>query len=168
MKPKSLVFAIGVLCSCVLIVSVAKAQQEDAAGQDKLLNLPEADKAEYQRVAGTWKTTREWQGRTYSGNKTHKGGKSEVSFLDSEGKLLHTHTSEYKLKRLGDIRIFVYFNRKVTAGPNKGDERPGVQRYIYKVVDDQFFEIQGAFASQQGKPSIIVWDRVNPEAKTPQ
>ena len=117
MMSRPIALLVGVVWLFVPGVSAVTAQKEDAAEREKLLKLPEADQAEYQRVEGAWKGTFQLQGVTYSGSKTHKGGKSKVSFFDGNGKLLSTHTSEYKLKNLGDLRVFVYFNRKVTEGP---------------------------------------------------
>ncbi len=95
--------------------------------------------------------------------KTERDGMSSVTLSDAQGNVLHAHHAQYKLERTGQVRIFSYWNRTVTEGPDKGLVDPRPRSYIYRVHDGHFFEIHGLKLQDEQQPSILIWDRL--EAK---
>lgn len=122
-------------------------------------------KEDYKQLEGSWETEqRDAQGVVFTVVKTERDRKSVVTVYDQNGNVTYAHTSDFELKRQGDIRIFRHSNRIVTAGPDKGKIQKEPREYIYKIVGDRFYEIQGAMISQQREsPRIGVWKRRNKE-----
>ena len=123
-------------------------------------------KEDYRRLEGTWETeVRDAQGNVVTVVKSERDRKSVVTAYDHKGNVLHSHTSDFELKCVGDVRIFRYSNRTVTQGPDKGTIQKEPREYIYKIVGDRMYEIQGALISQERQsPSITVWKRRDKEA----
>lgn len=157
-------------CSLVLAVwflpGIAVAQETAPSTRDpeaakKLFDLPEASKEEYAQVEGTWKLSQDTDeaGRPRR-VKTHQGGKTTVTTNDADGNVVSQHKSEYKLKRSGMVRIFVYFNVVPATGPSKGREFPGPFYYAYNVQDNRFLEVNGLLAGDDRSPRVLRWNRV--------
>jgi hypothetical protein len=126
-----------------------------------LMNLPEASSEEYAQVEGTWElaldtNTAERQRRV----KTHQGGMTTVTARDADGKIVSQHTSEYKLKRSGMARIFVFFNVVPATGPSEGRRLPGPFYYAYNVQGNRFLEVYGLLAGDDRSPRVLRWNRV--------
>lgn len=122
-------------------------------------------KEDYLQLEGSWeREQRDSEGNVSTVIKSERDRKSVVTVYDHKGNVLHSHTSDYELKRCGDMRIFRYWNRTVTQGPDKGSIQKEPREYIYKIVGDRFYEIQGAMISQQREsPRIGVWKRRDKE-----
>ncbi len=132
------------ICTCVV------ADEPDAALQQ-----------DYAAIGGTWqREMRDEQGRTLVVTKSEQDGMSLVTIRDAQGKILHSHHSQYKLERSGEVRIFRYWNRTVTDGPDKGRIDTQTRSYIYRIHADRFYEIHGLLLEDTGRPSVIVWERV--------
>lgn len=111
-------------------------------------------------IEGKW----ERRGKDASGKpflivKNHAAGATTLTAYDGEGKVVHQHKSEYRLKETGDIRVSTYFNMEVTAGPNKGTKAAGPFSYAYRIEGDTFYEFTGVLVSDKGPPAIVVWKR---------
>ncbi len=120
---------------------------------------------DYRQLEGSWEMEqRDAQGRVSTVVKSERDRKSLVTVYDHNGNVIHSHTSEYELKRCGDVRLFRFRNRTVTQGPDKGVIQKEPREYIYKIVGDQLYEIQGALISQpRESPRIGVWKRRDKE-----
>ena len=82
---------------------------------------------------------------------------------DADGKVLHSHHSQYELERTGKVRIFKYWNRTVTDGSDAGRVDPEPRSYIYRVIGNRFYEIHGVLTEDQRSPAIFIWNRVKVE-----
>ena len=157
-------------CSLVLAVwllpGTAAAQEaapspRDPAAANRLFDLTEASAEEYAQVEGTWELVQDTdEAGTPRRVKTHQGGKTTVTAYDADGRIIGQHNSEYKLKRSGMARIFVFFNVVPATGPSKGHEFPGPFYYAYNVQDDRFLEVYGLLAGDDRSPRVLRWDRV--------
>lgn len=128
-----------------------------ASAQEK--SDSEADQ-ELARVQGTWARTVETDGGTFKIVKVHEGNKSTVTTYYPDGKVAAAKTSEFRLEKMGSVRVFTFFNNVATEGPQKGqvDKRP--TSYIYRVSDDKFYEVQGMMVGDSGDPVSFYWRRV--------
>jgi len=133
----------------------------DSEAAKKLFDLPEASEEEYARVEGTWELA---QDTNEAGKrrrvKTHQAGKTTVTAYDADGNVIGEHKSEYKLKKSGMARIFVFFKIVPATGPSKGRELPGPFYYAYNVQDNRFIEVYGLLAGDDRSPRMLLWNRV--------
>jgi hypothetical protein len=91
--------------------------------------------------------------------KEHRGYKTFLSAEDSRGNMLYAHESEFRLEQLGKVRVFTFFNSKVTAGPNAGRVVKEPTSYVYRVDKNHFYEANGLMDNDTASPHVIVWDR---------
>ena len=88
--------------------------------------------------------------------------KSVVTAYDINGNVVHAHTSEFVLKRVGDVKVFRFWNKTSTKGPQAGVVQKEPREYVYKIVGDRLYEIQGAMIRPENDtPSILVWKRID-------
>ncbi|MHB8898655.1 MAG: hypothetical protein ACYC6Y_07905 [Thermoguttaceae bacterium] len=138
----------------------------DSAEVKKLLDLPEASAAEYAQVEGAWELAQDTKEASKGRRvKTHQGGKTTVTAYDAAGKVVGQHSSEYRLKKSGMARIFVYSKVVPATGPSKGRELPGPFYYAYNVLDNQFLEAYGLLADDNRSPRILFWNKVQDAGK---
>lgn len=160
----SLVLAAWFLAGAAL-AGEAAAPKSDAEAAKKLLDLPEASAAEYAQVEGSWELVQDTgEAGKVRRVKTHEGGKTTVTAYDAKGKVIGQHTSEYKLKKSGMARIFVYSKVVPAMGPSKGRELPGPFYYAYSVHDDTFIEFYGLLIDDNRSPRLLLWKRPKAEA----
>lgn len=139
----------------------ATPSERHAEAAKKLLDLPEASEADYAQVEGAWELAQDTSGpATGRRVKTHQAGKTTVTAYDADGNIVGQHNSEYKLKKSGLIRIFVYFKVVPATGPSKGHEFPGPFYYAYNVQDNTFIEANGLLVGDDRSPRMIFWKRV--------
>lgn len=159
----SLVLAVWFLAGTAL-AGEAAAAKEDSDAAKKLLDLPEASAEEYAQVEGAWELVQDTgQAGKVRRVKTHRAGKTTVTAYDAAGKIVGQHSSEYKLKRSGMARIFVYSKVVPAMGPSKGHELPGPFYYAYNVQDNTFIEFYGLLAGDNRSPRLLLWKRAKVE-----
>ncbi len=126
----------------------------------KLFDLPEASEEEYAQVEGTWELVQDTdEARAFRRVKTHQAGKTTVTAYDADGNIVGQHKSEYKLKKSGLARIFVFFKIVPATGPSKGREFPGPFYYAYNVHDNRFIEVYGVLKGDDRSPRMLHWNR---------
>jgi hypothetical protein len=158
------------ICSLVLAVSslagTALAEEETPLTRDpeaakKLFDLPEASEEEYAQVGGTWELVQDTnEARKWRRVKTHQAGTTTVTAYDPDGNIVGQHKSEFKLKKSGMARIFVFTKVVPAMGPSKGHEFPGPFFYAYNVQDNMFIEVYGLLAGDDRSPRVLIWKRV--------
>jgi YD repeat-containing protein len=157
----SLVVAVWFLAGISLAQETAPSTRDPEAAR-QLFDLPEASAEEYAQVEGTWELVQDTsQAGTLRRVKTHRGGKTTVTAYDAEGDIVGQHSSEYKLKKSGMARIFVFFRIVPATGPSKGHEFPGPFYYSYNVQDNKFIEVYGLLAGDDRSPRVLLWNRLD-------
>jgi hypothetical protein len=127
----------------------------------KLLDLPEASPEEYAQVEGTWELVRDTDNAGAPRRvKTHHAGHTTLTAYDADGNVVFEQKSEYKLKKSGMARIFVFFKIVPATGPSKGHELPGPFYYALNVHDNTFIEVYGLLAGDDRTPRMFLWNRV--------
>jgi len=128
------------------------------AGEDD--NAAELKKVEgrferfFQNAAGT----------TFRVLKEVVGDQSTVTTFDDVGNLVESHSSTIKVEKRGPVRVLLFFNLTVTAGPNKGHVELGTSSYIYRMEGDVFSEAWGLLDGDDSPPRMFQWRRMK-EAK---
>lgn len=156
--PCLLVVVVWFLAGTAFAAESAPSQRDPEAAK-KLFDLPEASADEYAQVEGTWELVQDTKEGQLRRVKTHLDGKTTVTVYDAEGNIVGQHVSEYKLKRSGMSRIFVFFKIVPATGPTKGRELPGPFYYAYNVQDEKFVEAYGLLAGDDRSPRVILWNR---------
>jgi hypothetical protein len=124
--------------------------------------LPAAVRAEDNAadVQGKWERNDANGGRPVRLVKEHKGNRTTLTVFDENGAVLVAHKSEFEVRVMGEVKLFVYSNMEITAGPNKGQKAAGPFAYIYRVGDGSFYEVTGLLKNETAPPEIRVWTRV--------
>ena len=131
------------------IKEVSKSKSSEAAAATELAE-----------VQGKWVRTIRTDSGTFKVVKEHKGNKTTVTFMDSEGRIVQAKSSEFRLENSGKVRIFTFFNNLITAGPQKGRTNKEPHSYIYRVVGDTFVEVNGLLIDDDAAPVAFTWKRV--------
>ena len=88
-----------------------------------------------------------------------EGDAETVTYYDSKGNVERAHKVKITLRRVGPIKVFVFHDHEVTAGPDKGEKMEGSRAYIYKVVGDTFVEIWGVLGDEDQEIRVLRWKR---------
>ena len=136
-------FATAVLAGLLALMAVA-GRAEDVAAD----------------VQGKWERSQETDGVTHRHVKEHKDGKTTYAIIDEKGEVVEGRNSQYEVKMMGLVKLFVFSNIEMTAGPNVGQKMAGPFAYVYRVEGDTFYEVQGVLAQATGEVELLVWKRV--------
>lgn len=118
-------------------------------------------KRDLANLQGKWETTLRAGDKTIRNVQTIDGGQSKVDRFDSDGVLIHSHTASFKLSVENHVRIFTFFDLRVTEGPQKGGRFKGPRSFIYVLDGDVWTEARGLLADQpDGKPRLMHWKRL--------
>lgn len=87
-----------------------------------------------------------------------QGNQETVTYYGPHGEVQRVHTVDFRLERYGPVKVFTYYNMRITAGPdaNKtpdpGKPSDAKQSYIYRLTDHEFDEVWGFLAGQETRP----------------
>ena len=116
--------------------------------------------ADLEAVEGKWVRKIKTDQGTFTITKEHRGRKTTLTVTDSQGNLVDGKTSEFRLERRDQVRVFTFFNNVYTHGPYRGRSVDTESSYIYRVIGDSFVEIRGALVGDPDAPDAFVWERV--------
>ena len=116
-------------------------------------------------LQGTWERTQVVPAQTgpRSGRvvKVVEGNRETVTTYDAAGNATYAHAVEFRLERQGNVRVFTFFNREVTAGPTRGQKVPEPSSYIYRLGGEGFEEVWGFLPGQEQRDLLAAkWKRV--------
>lgn len=97
--------------------------------------------------------------------KEHNGQRTIVTGYNDKLNVIYSHESEFKVEQSGKVRIFTYFNRTITAGPNAGQKIKEPVSFVYRVAENRFIEVLGVLDGDTNAPNMIIWDRIKDESK---
>lgn len=149
--------AIAAIVGLVDLLSAASvsAWQDDKASDAKMLAEDLA------KLQGTWELERRVGNKTLRSVKVIEGNKTRLQRFDEDGQIYWAHTSEFRLARLGRVRMFTFFNLEVTAGSSKGRKSEKPSSFIYTVTDETLVEARGLLVDKEDEePQLTVWRRV--------
>lgn len=128
-----------------------------SAGEERA----DAAKEDLAALRGKWEMTLRTRDGVIRSVQTIAGTTSMVDRYDAAGKLIQSHTAQFKLRVTDQIKVFTYFDLEVTAGPNKGLIFKGPLSFIYVLNRDSWVEARGILVDQEdGEPRLMVWKRV--------
>lgn len=97
--------------------------------------------------------------------KEHFSKRTVVTTYDTKQHLIESHESEYVVDDTGETSIFRYKNKVVLIGPNPGAKDTTERSYIFRVVDNKFYEVHGMHRKDRSRPSVIVWERLKSDMR---
>lgn len=151
---------ITVVRGCVLLAWAGLAFLDGAAAR--------GDDAEQARavaeVQGRWTRQQATPEGPVTFVKEHKGNSTTLTAFNAAGKPLYGHASDFTIE-LGQVRVFNFFNRLITAGAGAGQvAREPPQSFIYRIHENRFLEVHGMLKDDPLPPRVIVWERVQDPA----
>lgn len=146
--------------SLLLAVVVTSATSMECLAADE---TPELDPAT-REVQGKWTRVTQTPNGPVRLLKEHRGHRTLLAAYDQKGNVLYAHESEFRIEIAGKVRILTFFNRKVTAGPDKGQEQKESQSFLYRISGDQFIETWGLLENDPSRPLMILWKRPDDRA----
>lgn len=121
----------------------------------------ETNDAEVRRLQGRYeRTVKNEAGTEFRVVKEVVGSQTTVTTYDDVGNVVEAATSTFKTEKRGEIRVWTYFNKLVTAGPAKGRQQLESRSYIYRSDDNNFAEVWGLLESDPTPPRMFVWKRL--------
>lgn len=113
----------------------------------------------YQAVQGKWVRHQATANGRVKIVKEHKAQISIVTAYDDKGNVIYSHESEFKIEQSGKVRIFTFFNRTITAGPNAGQKTKEPVSFVFRVAENRFIEVYGVLDADTNAPNMIIWER---------
>ena len=110
-------------------------------------------------IQGKWQRVMERNGQQYLAVK-EVGKTHETATAYKGDDVVYSHRVDITVKATEGGNVFIYDNMKITGGPNAGQDSDRNGSYLFKIVDDTMYEIQGALPGANRKPTIITWERV--------
>lgn len=144
---------VGSLLSVTLVIALAGSPPKSKAEE------PAKPDAAVMAIQGKWTRTQQTPNGPVRLLKEHRGNKTSLVAYDPKGNVLYAHDSEFRVETTGRVQLLTFFNRKVTAGPDKGQEEKGESSFIYRVRKDEFIEVWGVLESDPSPPGMILWKR---------
>ena len=139
--------------AALLLWSVVSAAAEPA---------PEED---YEAVAGIWvRNDQDAKGSPLRIEQELTRDLSKVTVYDGLGRRVHQHQAKYRLQRMSDANLFVYYDLEVLEGPNKGKKSPAPQSFIYRIKADRFIQVEGVLEGDKLSPRLMIWWKNKPVA----
>lgn len=139
--------------------SIHAAEEPKKPAKEKVIGEA-APQEDLDRIQGRWaRTERTGLFGSRRITKEMKGEDETVTYYDSKGNVERAHTAKIKLRRAGPIKVFVFTDYEVVAGPDTGYTADWTRAYVYKVVDDTFVEIWGVLEDSDRELEVLRWTR---------
>lgn len=113
-----------------------------------------------EQILGKWVQYRDTKQGRIKIIKDHRGDHTILKVYGPNGEGLYSHRSDYVVEESDSIYIFRYRNKVVLTGPKAGEKDPKESAYIFRIEGDRFLELHGMLRTDQGKPSIVIWERL--------
>lgn len=110
---------------------------------------------------GKWERTQRQPQGTFRFIKEHRDQQTRLTITDAAGNVVQEKTSAYSLSRVGNYGLFTYYDNKIIRGRGQGELISEEQSYLYRIQNNQFFEIRGLEIGGPVPVTIIVWTRLN-------
>ena len=88
------------------------------------------------------------------------GDTETVTTYGADGKVMSAHTAKIRLARRGDVPVYTYYDRRITAGPEQGRTDAAPRSYVYRLRGDDFDEVWGLLPGQEQREVVVKrWKR---------
>lgn len=117
-----------------------------------------APEEDYEAIAGIWvRNDQDAKGSPLRVEQELTRNLSKVTVYDRLGRRVHQHQAKYRLQRMSDANLFVYYDLEVLEGPNKGRKSPAPQSFVYRIKNDRFIQVEGILNSDKQSPRLMIW-----------
>lgn len=127
-----------------------------------------APEEDYQRVEGKWfRNAKDGKGAPVRIEQELSDRVSKVKIFDRNGKMIHSQQAKFKLQRVDDMNLFVYYEVEVLEGPKKGAKSKRPQPCVYRIKGDQLIAVEGIVNGDRFPVAIISWWRIKEPVDVP-
>jgi hypothetical protein len=109
-------------------------------------------------LQGTWEQQPE-EGRAAAPKqrviKQVNGDTETVTTYGPDGKVVHAQTARFKLSHRGDVPVYTFYDRRITAGPEQGRDEGAARSYVYRLRGDEFDEVWGLLPGQEQRELVV-------------
>jgi len=119
------------------------------------------------QLQGTWEQRPEEGAGAAAANtpkqrvvKQIRGDTETVTTYGPNGQVVHAQTARFRLSRSGDVPVYTFFDRRITAGPEQGRAEDASKSFVYRLRGDEFDEVWGLLPGQEQRELMIKrWKR---------
>lgn len=123
------------------------------------LSGQDISKIEDAAILGKWTAKAQTKNGPVTLAKEHSNGTTTLTAYDAANRVLYSKVSVYRTERHGNVKVFVFFDSKFTAGPDAGRTDKKTRSYVYRVDGKKFFEVRGMIVGEDEPPVVIIWER---------
>ena len=113
---------------------------------------------EVSQLQGTWEQQPE-EGPAASPRqrvvKELNGDAETVTTYAADGKVMHAQTARFRLSRRGDVPVYTFYDRRITAGPEQGRADAAPRSFVYRLRNDEFSEVWGLLPGQEDREVVV-------------
>ena len=110
------------------------------------------------QLQGTWEQQPE-QGPAASPKqrvvKQVSGDTETVTTYAADGKVIHAQTARFHLSTRGDVPVYTFYDRRITAGPEQGRTDTAPRSFVYRLRNDEFSEVWGLLPGQEEREVVV-------------
>ena len=87
--------------------------------------------------------------------KTVDGNTETVTTYGAGGEVVHAQTAKFRLARRGGVPVYTFYDRHITAGPERGRGDAAPRSYVYRLRADEFDEVWGLLPGQEQREVVV-------------
>ncbi|WP_298864353.1 hypothetical protein [uncultured Gimesia sp.] len=87
---------------------------------------------------------------------------SKVKIYNRDGKLVHSQQAKFRLQRVDELSLFIYYDIEVLEGPKKGAKSRVSQPCVYRLRGDQLVVVEGIVNGDKFPSLILSWWKIKP------
>ena len=66
-----------------------------------------------------------------------------------------TATRAHRSGHRGDVPVYTFYDRRITAGPEQGRDEGAARSYVYRLRGDEFDEVWGLLPGQEQRELVV-------------
>ena len=83
------------------------------------------------------------------------GDTETVTTYGPDGRVMNAHTAKIRLERRGEIPVYTFYDRRITAGPEQGRSDAAPRSVVYRLRGDDFDEVWGLLPGQEQREVVV-------------
>jgi len=83
------------------------------------------------------------------------GNNETVTTYSPDGQVVHAQAAKFRLGRSGEVPVYTFYDRRITAGPEQGRADAAPRMFVYRLRGDEFDEVWGLLPGQEQRELVI-------------
>jgi len=127
-----------------------------------------APEEDYQLLEGKWfRNGKDGSGSPIRIEQEISQRVAKVKIYDRNGKMIHSQQAKFKLQRVEEMNLFVYYEVEVLEGPKKDAKSKRPQPCLYRLRGDQLVVAEGMLNGDKFPSLILVWWKMKQPVSNP-